>query len=764
MSKDGLYEHKQYVKGKAKTVLKEGCAPDTPIDVRCRLPGNVILMHGVNDVGTCYHAVEEGLCAGLQNRLNRTFKAATYKQPGATDKGDLLDDPDAVFYKRNIAPDTDSPVIPFYWGYREVDRLSRVIRGQKTDRYGNRLDKDLSKGGGPFANATSTLPDMWNKGFGSIADIGGDAMRPLLDAPGRMYMVLAAQRLMALIAMIRDYDEHETVTVIAHSQGCLVTLLAQAMLAEKGLRPVDTLILTHPPYSLVEKPDRNLTKAGSMFRGGQDAAMARQYDMIDDHQTLDARLRTLINIVGKVGELPALSPQFATLNNHKLNDGAVGGCWRAETDRDNRGKTYLYFCPQDMTVALDNIQGIGWQGVPEYMVGTQYQMKDEYKYDTARRANLPTGRRTPQSTTVTMQALAPLGNHFYQRVFTNKLRPDPRTGKTCAVLVGLPPPYDYVLRLRGEDDHAHVESDGRTLRAHFPETPPHADPHAKPAVQRNGIRKITGEALRVPVPAVLGNAGETAPAAIPSKNSHAKRDMADRGPCEDVDPIDAEIAVTSQYGMRTWLEERPDPRYPGGISSDNPPEDESPMQQADLKQMTERYNQDKGLKGDDQRAIVAGVYLNGKFMATVEESPNEGRLRWQHELSAKSFHGSIIGNQENHRQVTAYDVAIGQGAASTDPLFYAYLCAVADWRKKDPKNSPIPRAGIPRWDQFLSSYSIYWNVEPQWRKSIIEGNKNYYNTGVLPEGLPVLTGKLWEIVISETTGGKRVDPKGGQRT
>jgi predicted alpha/beta hydrolase family esterase len=67
-----------------------------------------------------------------------------------------------------------------------------------------------------------------------------------------MYFVLAAQRLAALVAMIRDYgdDVPETVNIIAHSQGCLVSLLAQAFLMEEGEQPADTLILTHPPYGL----------------------------------------------------------------------------------------------------------------------------------------------------------------------------------------------------------------------------------------------------------------------------------------------------------------------------------------------------------------------------------------------------------------------------------------------------------------------------------------------------------------------------------
>ena len=42
---------------------------------------------------------------------------------------------------------------------------------------------------------------------------------------------------------------------------------------------------------------------------------------------------------------------------------------RRGEDRDNRGKVYLYFCPEDTTVALENVQGIGWQGVPDVQQG-----------------------------------------------------------------------------------------------------------------------------------------------------------------------------------------------------------------------------------------------------------------------------------------------------------------------------------------------------------------------------------------------------------
>ena len=213
------YPTPEYVVTRANAVLQPGRTRDKVIEVPREKPCNIIVVHGVNDVGTSYGAVEEGLCAGLQDRLLRKFKPGTYRMPGADDKKKVLDDPDAVFFKRNVAPDTDSPVIPFYWGFREVGNQTRTVNGQKTDRNGNRLDKDLSKGGGPFGNATSTLPDMWNRGVYAPIDPAGDPLRPVKTGPGRLYMVLAARRLAALVAMIRQYEPNDTVNIVAHSQG-----------------------------------------------------------------------------------------------------------------------------------------------------------------------------------------------------------------------------------------------------------------------------------------------------------------------------------------------------------------------------------------------------------------------------------------------------------------------------------------------------------------------------------------------------------------
>jgi hypothetical protein len=157
--------------GSASTVLQCNRVSDKVAVVTPDLPGNVILVHGVNDVGTGYEAAERGLCAGLSQRLDQpALRPAGYRLPGAEDNRRLEPDPDAVFFKRTAMQATHSPVIPFYWGYRPAEgdyKSYKVTRhGQAVDRWGNRLDRDFSKGGGPFANATTTLVDMWNRGFG----------------------------------------------------------------------------------------------------------------------------------------------------------------------------------------------------------------------------------------------------------------------------------------------------------------------------------------------------------------------------------------------------------------------------------------------------------------------------------------------------------------------------------------------------------------------------------------------------------------------
>lgn len=136
-----------------------------------------------------------------------------------------------------------------------------------------------------------------------------------------------------------------------------------------------------------------------------------------------------------------------------------------------------------------------------------------------------------------------------------------------------------------------------------------------------------------------------------------------------------------------------------------------------------------------------------KVIIKRTETPNEARLRWQQTNVPRSFHGAIFGGKENHRNVTAYDVAIGGGKASSDPNFYKYLCEVADWRVQ--RNPRRQRRSILQWAEFEANHAVYLESEPVWRRRLIDGNAEYYSTGVLPAGLPVLPEGLPADVLSE---------------
>jgi hypothetical protein len=764
-----LYKKLPFSRGKGEGVTLPGQGNKKIVGVRHNLPGSIILVHGVNDVGVSYNAVESGLCEGLAERLCGELTPGTYRMPQAADRDKLEEDPDAVFYKRQITADTHSPVIPFYWGFREesahVHDWRKTPHGQATDRYGNRLDRDYSKEGGPFANATSSLPEMWNRGKSDAQGVldwaSHDATHPILKNPGRLYMILAARRLAALISMIRDYDENETVSIVAHSQGCLLSLLAQAFLLDPkmqedqpGARPADTLVLCNPPYSLIDE----LPTAAAIANGysGWDPLMMTpqdRYRYISGGQTLHARLTTLANIVNGVHAKKHSTPSLAELPDTKKHMGAVGPKWNASADRDNRGKVYLYFSPEDMTVAFAGVEGIGWQGVPDLLRGHRRETRP---FDTTASID---NFGAPQSvpTSGIRKPLSELGPGFFQRIFTLKRRPDFRNGRP--VLVGQPP-HDFALRVPGEDDHAHTAASdtvmsNHALREHLPGTgdaPSGLSPEER---ARFGLRRITGEALAKPVVASMGEG------AFPDVQRRY-------GASENIDQIDAAISVTSDYGIdgHRW-ECIADP---GGTASTlrgyqpitSPRPDLYASRVAKLNEqrqvLTEKLNRDKKV---EDRCEVENVYVcldvgferplsPPKLLIERTETPNEARLRWQKTSTARSFHSAIYGGRNNHSQVTAYDVAIGGGKAPTHPLFYKYLCAVADWRLKEPSKTEPPRPGILTWAKFQTLFAAYWADERPWRKALIEGNKAYYSSGQLPDHLPLPPEGIPPMVVVES--------------
>ena len=73
----------------------------------------------------------------------------------------------------------------------------------------------------------------------------------------------------------------------------------------------------------------------------------------------------------------------------------------------------------------------------------------------------------------------------------------------------------------------------------------------------------------------------------------------------------------------------------------------------------------------------------GYFLIEREETPNEIRARLAvdpNEWGNNSYHSAVLRSPENHRWVTAMDVAVGQGKCLDDPHIREVLIAVADWR------------------------------------------------------------------------------------
>ncbi|EQC2549485.1 T6SS effector phospholipase Tle3 domain-containing protein [Enterobacter sichuanensis] len=350
------------------------------------MPGIVILVHGVNDVGEAYQNQEKGILAGLSKRLNRQdFYAHEWGE-----------------YR--IANPGRSPVIPFYWGYKPVTHADYVADQKRyreevykqgdnahlpfdayqedneknkaalgndgkgafkyqNDNFKNALDTNFAKGGGTFANATTNIPDMLGPGAGGAALAaagfatlhmnGGDFTHPIFQNPHRIYQFFAAQRLADLILTIRrnPVTAKDVINVVAHSQGTIITMLANMLVKQEGFDPVNCTILNHSPYSLEG-------------RFSEDAQPGH-------HQTAFARQETFKHFCAlmatqyKGGELSDadMLAMEASCASRKSSDNPLRK--DARYRRDNNGKVYNYWCPQDGTVSLQNIQGFGWRGIPD---------------------------------------------------------------------------------------------------------------------------------------------------------------------------------------------------------------------------------------------------------------------------------------------------------------------------------------------------------------------------------------------------------------
>lgn len=380
------------------------------VDVPAPLPCIVILIHGVNDIGEAFENQDQGICEGLNKRLGR---CDLIPNKWAT----IQEESDNFAPRIAITKSHYSPVIPFFWGYRPVDKqkydedqrayekrlkdpsvidpelpyssywLDREFKLDtgtlevdklNSDNFFNWIDYGYHRNGGPFANATTSIPDMYGPGMSGPLAFGGKIVTPegskSYDNPHRIYFAFAAYRLANLIKKIREDTKGQDIpiNIVAHSQGTIITMLATFLLAKDNVLPADCVILAHSPYAFDPSYAEVLSK-----------------DLYMGIQTKQSREKTFINFVKKIKDSQDLRNKKFTPETLKENyiinttvnpdekyiqaDGSEKQYDRLGKDeemfyRDNFGKVYHYFSPNDHVVSLWNVQGMGWQGIPDHII------------------------------------------------------------------------------------------------------------------------------------------------------------------------------------------------------------------------------------------------------------------------------------------------------------------------------------------------------------------------------------------------------------
>ncbi|MFD1555867.1 DUF3274 domain-containing protein [Paraburkholderia silviterrae] len=593
------------------------------------LPGVLIFSHGVNDPGANYETVEEGLCQGLNERLDRAdmikgeygaqYKDALDKRAKGQSNAQMnviASDPDTYLYQRD-GVSAHSVFIPFYWGYRaspaevKKDKSGNParLRTQYQDVRGNRLDAHFAKAGGMFNNATVSIPDMFGKGFTSTW-----ATRALMNAhqmnnyqfsgasPDRRYQVFAAQRLAMLIAEIREVAPDETITVMAHSQGTIVSLLAQALLHDQGKRYADCLILVDSPYSLND----------SLFFSKVSQAYVPR-------QTVQAKLQTLVNIVSEVTRSPHQLPPLKDLCVDSANHGGRAGHKWSPTkgsrldqngkpvsfdERDNRGRVYLYFCPSDSTVDLPIVQGIGTHGIADTVDAKNYYWDGNHT--------------RPQSATDTSDAMKALEKlNFRQRVWAV---PDP--AKTT-ILVGAKPQVVDI-----------------------------------PAI---GKRTINGDQLT--------------PAFVPRMHGGELKHKVGK---EAPDAVTQDLALGNSYAAFQW---KPLPISSGSTIESLQKQFNAGKSLDDQTSNVQMVNDGFGhiTAWREETPGEARARMSGDEASLIKQG-EYGPLNRTGVFTANSYHSAILRDPWNQRWGTAMDVALGQARTLDDKDWQQLWIAIADWK------------------------------------------------------------------------------------
>ncbi|MEO6921910.1 MAG: hypothetical protein ABI171_23225 [Collimonas sp.] len=353
-----------------------------PLDVimKLPLPGIVIFVHGVNSDGEWYSESEDGICAGLNNRIKRGNDHLFFATPEAgqltSSKYETELTPDGylnpnltsnTFIKND---DTFSPVIRFRWGYKAS------LQELQTYGKGIYVNEKNYWGGGPFANGCTTLPDLWGEGLSEelflwvhVQHMNPTNDRNVYACPPRPYYVLAALRLAKLVKSLREKQADVPITIVCHSQGNMVGMAAAFLgdrmpLAIDGCGKssscvADNYVLCNPPYSLL---DGNFTESWGQ-RGMKDPQGHT------GRQTFTARRDTLKAFFKIIGARKEKHQEVVRIDQRMAN---VSHGFTAQADRTKYGykeSTYgrvtLYCNPHDQVISATPVQGMGWRGLEQ---------------------------------------------------------------------------------------------------------------------------------------------------------------------------------------------------------------------------------------------------------------------------------------------------------------------------------------------------------------------------------------------------------------
>lgn len=279
----------------------------------------------------------------------------------------------------------------------------------------------------------------------------------------------------------------------------------------------------------------------------------------------------------------------------------------------------MYFCPEDATVGLKGVNGMGASGLPDTMAVAQAGAKRE---------------------TVNI-----LSDGFRQRLFTRRKR----HGKP--ILVGTPP-GPLIIREKGESAHGTSGATERIKRADIAE---------------GTVRTINGEAL--PPAFAPDLEGNVLPGTenTPLSNSKGEREPGK----QSIDQVEAEVALSASELQQLPPQAMAWPALKPGSTVPAPREVE-----AVLNQGKETDDQCKVL-----RVLLSMPPVPGQIRVIRQETPNEAKVRLMNELRVdSSYHSAVMSGRRNHRCATAFDVAIGQARALDDPEWAALLRTMADWR------------------------------------------------------------------------------------